>query len=336
LVGEYEDPEILIVHAFPDFRGPGFGARFQETPMSRNAFVVTFRTEPIESGAIPDYTAFGDVVCAYLSVLFGKRFDNHGYIQGNGVYWIPDYGMFQSFCDPTLPQNSHDPRIDLEIPLDLSKISLIARLFNNEPLVRPLHFFQTAAGFYLQALQSFDRHREIAYMNLITAVEILSHYFDYTEDELFDESIKATLREIESAIPDRPKLANQVKSLLRQTKRRFANTLIRLVNDYFFSHTESTFKQGVMKQEDFEQRVKATYDLRSRYVHTGIPFGDLMGLKIGGHCPEILGVTPSVGDKELEKLVVRALTYFGLERLVRFSLIRFIHLHAFFIDPRLD
>ncbi len=336
LVGEYEDPEILIVHAFPDFRAPGFGARFQETPMSRNAFVVTFRTEPIESGAVPDYTPFGDSVCICLSVLFGKRFDNHGYIEGIGAHWIPDYGTFQSLCDPSLPQNSHSPRIDLGIPLNLSEVSLIARILSDESLGRQRQFFLTAGRFYFQALQSFDRHRETAYMNLITAAEILSNYFKYEKDDLLDESIKATLMEITSSIPNGPQLAKQVESRLLQIKRRFVKTLSRLVNDYFFSHTESTHQLGVLKQADFEQRVAATYDLRSRYVHTGIPFGGWVGLKLGGGCTEILGVTPNVGDKKFQKVLIRALTYFGLERLVRFSLLRFVHLVAFPLDPRLD
>src|SRR5688572_27398993 len=51
-----------------------------ENPLSRNFYVLAFKHPEFqrESVVVPNYTATGDKVCTYLSILFGKRFENHG------------------------------------------------------------------------------------------------------------------------------------------------------------------------------------------------------------------------------------------------------------------
>jgi len=157
LTGEYESDLLLVAHAHPNFRSPHYHTQLSESPLSRSTYVVTFETEPIAKLAgivLPDYSTLGDLVCIYLSILFGKRFDNHGLIEGVGIFHIPDFYGFQTLTQPKLPQNSHTPRQDIHIPLHLQEIARIEPLLNctNDKFLK---FLQTAGRFYLQALQNF-------------------------------------------------------------------------------------------------------------------------------------------------------------------------------------
>ena len=121
LLGEYEKECVLIAHAWPDFQNRSAQTRHREGPASRSTFIFAFETQPIEKKPgliIPNYTPTADLVCSYLSVLFGKRFDNHGMVEGSGYFNVPDMTTFNTLCEHQLPQNSHSPRADFSIPLD--------------------------------------------------------------------------------------------------------------------------------------------------------------------------------------------------------------------------
>ncbi len=78
LVGEYEKNGLLLTHAWPDFYDRAASVRWSEGPTSRSAFIFAFETVPIDkkSGPLPEYSPMGELICAYLAVLFGKRFDS--------------------------------------------------------------------------------------------------------------------------------------------------------------------------------------------------------------------------------------------------------------------
>jgi len=61
-----------------------------------------------------------------------------------------------------------------------------------------------------------------------------------------------------------------------------------------------------------------------------------VSLKHHGLASEIQIGAPVVGDVEFEKILVKAPTFFGMERIIRYSLLRFIHTHGIHIDARLD
>jgi len=333
LVGEFESDLLLVAHAWRDSQ-----VSSTESPLSRSTYVVAFETEPHEKevgSMLPNYAWVGDVICIYLSILYGKRFDSHGVIEGTGMFRLPDYSLFQSLVQPKLPQNSHTPRRDIAIPLNLVEISRI------EPLLRPdqdprfMTFLQTAGRFYLQALQNFEERPDVAYLNLITAGEVLSNYYSYDKDELLDEQVKDIIRQISKASDNGPELAKQIKGRLFQVKRRFLRALEDLLTDPFFAESEAERDFLRLKKDDIKSRLSAAYDLRSQHVHSGIPFGSLVSRTLGGEAGEIQAGNPVVGNKDFEKVLAKAPTYFGLERIIRYCLLRFIHTHGVLIDPRL-
>lgn len=251
------------------------------------------------------------------------------------MFRLPDYSLFQSLVQPRLPQNSHAPRRDIAVPLNLVEIGRI------EPLLRPgqdprfMTFLQTAGRFYLQALQNFEERPDVAYLNLITAGEVLSNYYSYDKDELLDEQVKDIIRQIAEASDNGPELAKQIKGRLFQVKRRFLRTVEDFLTDPFFAESEAGKDYLRLKKEDIRSRLSAAYDLRSQHVHSGLPFGNWVSRTLVGEASEIQVGFPMVGNKDFEKVLAKAPTYFGLERIIRYCLLRFIHTHGVLIDPRL-
>ena len=235
-IGSIENDSILLTHAW-DFQSKYRGLQIEEsTPISRNAFVFSFSSDPIPkaSGAvIPNYSYVGSVICSYLSVLFGKRFDNHGLIQGMGHFHLPDTSEFNIPCNNKLPYNSYEIRNTFGVPLNLEYFNvlepIISGKFANKKL---LNLFSTACKFYLQALQFAEHDSELAYINLITAIEVLSSYQELNKSDLLDTDIYSYLESLRN--DENMKVINQIESQLRSIKRLYIKTIIDLIDDQFF------------------------------------------------------------------------------------------------------
>lgn len=331
LVGEYEKDDVLVTHAWPDFYDRM--DRWSEGPASRSAFIIAFKTKPVDKVAgrtIPNYSPMGKLACSYLSVLFGKRFDSHGLLENSGFFHVPDLTQFGHLCNHNLPFNSHKSRVDFPVPLNLVEVARIKKLIHDENLDSRFEtVFQVAAKFYLQAIQNAELDPEVAYLHLITAGEMLSNYHEYEKTTLMDDETKHVLKQIRSELQNGNKIADFISSRLLLVKRRFVETIINHVDDSFFNRTESREKYGQFKKETFRNSISAAYDLRSRYVHTGVPFGGWISF----WQYEVQFGQPVVEDKGLGKILALAPTFTGLERVIRYCLLRFAELHGAYVEP---
>jgi hypothetical protein len=296
------------------------------------------KTPPLDrspGAIIPDYSAIGDVFSIYLSILYGKRFDNHGLVESLGNFWLPNYLPFGNY-NPILPFNSRKPRPDLEIPLSLHEIKRIAPLLHEGQVNSRFERFLMSAGrFYVHALQHAESQPEIAFLDLITCGEILSNFFDYDQDDLLDEQIKVDLVRIAEQIEGGDLIVGRIRNQLFQIKRKFTKTILGLLNPYFFQQSEAKNSWDSLKESDILDRIKAAYDLRSQYVHTGVDFGKWVE-PLRNFNNEVQIGTPIIEDTELKKILVRSPTLIGMERIMRFCLLRFIHLHGTSMDDRLS
>jgi len=71
----------------------------------------------------------------------------------------------------------------------------------------------------------------------------------------------------------------------------------------------------------------AAYDLRSKYVHTGQPFGSWVRPR-GQTIEEVQVGRPVVTSADLAKTLADAPTLVGLERVLRYALLRFASEHS--------
>ena len=339
-VGEYESEGMLFTHAWPNFSDSSSSVRRAEGPASRNAFVFAFETPPLErsaGAALPNYRGMPELFSWYASLLFGKRFDNHGLTETIGLFNLPNLDHFSNFCRHTLPHNSHRPRVDFPVPLDLAEIRRISPLMTDTgPAKSFVRIFQTAAKFYAQALQTFERDAEVAYLHLVTSIEILSSLLSAPSTDLYDASTKHYLSVVEHGLPDGTKIAKHFRGKLLSIKKRFVRTITDLVDEDFFTRSESSEQFSRLKCESLVKNVAAAYDLRSQYVHTGVPFGRWIERSLGGVNCEVQVGRPVVESKSYGKTLANAPTFVGLERLVRYCLLKSAERHGAYLVPILQ
>ena len=340
MVGEYSSNEILITHSWPDLMTP-----FQSNILKHRGtlypthFVVVFNIdnekENEDIGRMPNYHFFGDLLTVCMSILYGKLFFHHGMIETNSLFCLPSNIDKSSQMRPSIGPFINKMRCDIPLDLNLEKFELIAPIFTDDLNSKALNILFTSGSFYLRSIQLVDLKPDIAYIDLVTAGEILSNYYNFTEEELFNEQTKRMLEEIQKYNPKPHKVLKIIKSRLYNVRRKYTLTLRKLLNDYFFKNTESSQDNLRLKKDDIEDRIKASYDLRSRYVHTGVDFGKWIFLsnQMG---TEIMFGKPAVQDKKYAKILPKSPTYLGLERIIRFCLLRFIHQNLCKIDVNLD
>lgn len=324
LSDEFASPGLLVREAHTGLRQrPGHQHRIG--PDGRTALIVSFRTPAADhdSFIIPDYDHVGDMVCAYLAVLYGKRFDNHGAIESSGFFRVPDLTALDAHVDRRLPTASGNPRADAPIPLSLGEVARLLPLLFGKPGRSPqATVFRTAARFYLRALQAEETDIEVAYLHLITAGEILSNSMDVSPEHLLDADTRRALEKIEGGLADGPKLARMIRGKLRAIRRRFVWAFEQLTDEAFFVRGEAKHAHERLKQNVFLKTLAAAYDLRSHYVHTGKAFDDWVRPR-GNPPPEIHHGRPLMDDRSFAQILGSAPTFTGLERIVRYGLLRF-------------
>lgn len=322
---------MTLSHAWPSFSDRGAVSRIGQQGVSRQMFMLAFKTPESDHDGIviPQYDHFGDIVCALLSVMYGKRFDNHGAIESSGFYRVPNLDAVQQLVDARLPHNQHKPRVDLGFELNLAEIERVAPLLSASAITTDKQkIIQGAAKFYLQALQQCERDIEVAYLHLITAGEILSNATDIRADSLYDASIRSILERIGKELSGGPRAAKTLSSRMRSVKRRFVSTFNSLTDDAFFNRSETQQPFGRLTKDGYVRALAAAYDLRSQYVHSGNSFGGWIELHIGGENIERMIGLPVVPDRKFAKTIAAAPTFVGLERIVRYGILRFGEKHG--------
>lgn len=206
------------------------------------------------------------------------------------------------------------------ISLDLAQAWRVAGLFMGESADPRVAAFYAAARFHRKALLSVETDPEGAYLNLITAGEIVSNVSELPEDQLLDDA-REVLGRIESGLQDGAVAARFLRGRLRGIKRRFVAAIVALVDDGFFARREAEEPWASFTREDFKKRVAAAYDLRSRFVHTGYPFGGWIGRDLSRF--EVQVGKPVVNDADMAKVLALAPLLSGLERVIRYALLSF-------------
>jgi Apea-like HEPN len=322
-VGEYEDENLFVGHAWPSMLDRSARFRDQSSPLSRSAYIVAFKTNPNTEAPgfiIPTYEGVGENVCAILSLLFGKRFDFHGGLETSGFFGLPDLSHFSHFSEPSQPFNNHDVRDDLSIPLNLVEVRRVTPLLYGKIEEKKLTSFMTATQFYHRALSVAEDDPESAYLHLITAGEILAEALHTPGISLQNPKTEAVFVRIQNEMPDGVKIAKYLRSQMRGIKKQFCASIINQIDNDFFKRREQLVQWDLFQRNGFKDAIAAAYDLRSRFVHTGFSFGSWVRAR-GSYSERQSGV-PVLRDKKMAKTIHRAPTLNGLESVMRYALLK--------------
>lgn len=335
-VGSYISEDISINLSFPT--QDRITADYSENPYQRTFMVIAFKYEHDGGMILRDLSTYGDYFCALLSILYGKDFQYHGLLESHGIHRLPNIesGVNSLY---EYPQYNFKPRVDLEIPLNLENFGLIEPLLLDTCVATEDFRLMiiAASKFYNRALNVFPKEKELAFLDLITCGEIISNFNDeeYTDEQLYDENLlRNFIKILEVEKGDR--IVKDLKNRLFQVKRKFVFSLHQLLNDSFYEVTEVTNASvGNISKENIESLLKAAYDLRSQYVHLGSEFGDFIKPHKGFFNEVIIG-EPRGLEEKVNKILSKSPTFLGLERILRYSMLRLIHKNGISIHESLD
>lgn len=332
LVGEHRGGEVRLTLAFPD--SESINLRLSETPISRSAVMVLFDMERPKSSRptlpLPSAEWVGQCICDALSVLYGKRFDSHGLVQSEQIFWVPDLLLYSSSSHPKLPFNSHRPRTTAPVPLNLDQAARVDDWLMPSMDDSERRLIQTACGFYARALRNAERDVEVAYLHLITAGELLTGLDDYRAEDLLDEQTLKDMKMVREQLGD--PVANRFTSRMRAVRKRFAKSLLWSLDDGFYAAGKAD-KENLnpflaedmtdleRKPFDMVKCLESAYDVRSGYVHSGTPFGFPVSPRARGCSDRNLG-RPVLEDRKFAKTLEKSPTFCGLERILRYCLLK--------------
>jgi hypothetical protein len=144
-----------------------------------------------------------------------------------------------------------------------------------------------AACKFYQAAQSFmEFDRSMAYVSLVSAIECLAGRYYEDEKISFEqvtdfEAFNPIIQEL-SALPNASHLPDQLKAQLLQKvyrlRQRFVSFIEMHLPDDYWVTTDTDYNEQARNflptigRGDLSKRLKAIYDSRSGYVHSGVPF----------------------------------------------------------------
>lgn len=181
---------------------------------------------------------------------------------------------------------------------------------------------------YLRSLKEVGKDHEMVYIKLVSAIEALSSHFmelNRRDDKLREENISNLINKSNLSSQEKLELKKTIKN--RKAKLKF----IRFVEEYckgFFKGGKCKAKKAKIFRADLERTLKAIYDARSAYLHSGVP----MYLT---HPPKIIGrkwdTDTSLGmiidRREFPESKKLPFTY-RFEGLVRHCLLNFIEFRS--------
>ncbi|PFC85544.1 hypothetical protein CN272_20990 [Bacillus anthracis] len=321
LVGEYISEDLVITHAWSS---DPIIEHAIEGPFSRSYYMISIKQE--NTMGLVGFVSRIEIepIIVYLSVLFGKRFDYHGPVQESGIFHVPNLGEQGHTKQFKQGFINHHPRANLSVPLNLENFQIMRPLLANSEIIS---IFTAAGKFYLRALQTYETNPGNAYLDLITCGEILSNYFNFDDEKMYDEDLLKMFKKIEEQMDDGTSVVKNIKQRLYQVKRRFTFTILDLLTPDFFEANEINEEHGThasLTPDTIEKRIKVAYDLRSMYVHTGVQFGREISVP-DNEVPTGTWVTlEGKEEKTLLKALNNAPTFKGLERIMRFCLLQFL------------
>jgi len=132
--------------------------------------------------------------------------------------------------------------------------------------------FILATRFYAEAVQHMEMVPDMAYLNLVSAIEVLSQDTDIGTVSI--EEVNSKLAGLFDKIEDtdlRKKIQDSYIADKPFIKRRFTKFILKYTNEEFWNY-KSRPETGKVQLEELEKYLENIYDQRSRTLHNGEPF----------------------------------------------------------------
>ncbi len=215
-------------------------------------------------------------------------------------------------------------QIDQQLTLGESNFARLEGWFESVRKLDPdLHFpLILAAKFYHQAVELIEGKPDLAYLLLVSAIEVLSNEYEVEPPSLseIDQGLANSVARIED-----PELRQEIEGRIVR-RRLIARRFVAFIGDHVdvsFWQVEGRPIHGRVEPEQLPNLMKRVYDQRSRTLHDGEPFPPYIfhPAPMNGEMP--VGLSLIVGEKtwEIEDFIP---TPSFFERLVNHVLKNFV------------
>jgi hypothetical protein len=358
-VSEFKTDYLSIQSAQPSGDQISMMDNIGSNPHARSFYIISFKSKYFEakdSFSNLDNTLIKRIIIL-ISVFFGKAVYEHGFTQWFGCYWLPNMSEVYPNKYYYIGPYNQCARKDLSNMMGrhagdwlnwdkLEPLSpLIDKICDENEFNR---FFFTAGEYYLNSLQSLNRDPEIAYLDLIMCGEVLSNFtkFNIENSDFYEPELKAIFDDL-ATFPNGEEKIKLLKNKIGKVRYRFTQTIASLLNNYYFQNNLNDLSQvrgqkltylKLIDRENIRRHLDSAYVIRSKFVHSGISFGQFI-IPIAGHVYELQIGKPVIKGAKADFIssLENAPTFVGLERMMRYCLLRFIQKYGgVHIDDRLN
>ncbi len=168
--------------------------------------------------------------------------------------------------------NNTNKWIDKSLITGESNLSSLSEWFD---LIKTLenkvhHKFILAVRLYHRAILLIEEEPDLAYLNLVSSVEVLCQ--DVELDDITLADIDIELAKLVNSLDDklRDNIEKRILSREKFIKRKFVKFILDNVDDSFWS--EDGPEYGRVEQDKLEELLGRIYNQRSRTLHSGDPF----------------------------------------------------------------
>jgi hypothetical protein len=185
-------------------------------------------------------------------------------------FWINKHLSTNDVPIPKIPK-SHKNFNDNELvkqEKSLAPLSEMFKLINNLNIDCQKRFL-TAAKFYRRALLTIEEEPDMAYLHLVTSIEVLSGKHRSKFKSIKDYNLE--LYKILESMEDK-KLKEKIESVILEREyptSKFVEFITEHVENDFWG-TKTSY--GKIKSEDLKKILNRIYDQRSKTLHNGEPF----------------------------------------------------------------
>lgn len=133
--------------------------------------------------------------------------------------------------------------------------------------------FMLSARLYHKAIQMIEDEPDLAYLNLISAIETLCYNMDIGDVGLSEANEK--LHKLVLRVEDdqlRGELSAAIEKELYHCTRRFVEFVQAYVEEEFWQNERPEWERARVDPGDFEKHLRRIYDQRSKTLHEGRPF----------------------------------------------------------------
>jgi hypothetical protein len=334
IVGELKTEKFRIGHIWPNVEDPR--VKYLMDDDSPNLWlsysVSTFGDSPVKWQIKPEdewMIDAGQKTSMLAALWFGKRFEYNGLIWTLGDDLYPTNENRSPIRHKFIyPHNKHT-RKDGIAPLNWETMKGIIKLLDLSEKELNVRTFWRATWFYKSGINSIDTDAEKSFVMFTSVLEFIAKRIAPRASEFKDDNLNEAINKVNAHVPS-PDKKDVLKILSRGSKigARIKWVCEKFLNDVFFAGTEIRVENGepmkflALKKDDLGRAIDEVYMLRSQFLHAGKRI-EAVGRMMDFQNEIQLGVPI---DRHKKPLVPPgSLTILGLERIVRFVLLAYVH-----------